>query len=222
MTSRAIAYLRVSTDDQRLGVEAQRQSIETYAQAQGLEIVAWHIDRGVSGATPVDQRPGLSAALLDMRKTKSIALVVAKRDRLARDVLISALVEKSLPKGASILSADNTANGNAPSDALMRTILDGMSQYERALIRSRTKSALQAKRARGQRAGTVPYGFTADNAGTLAPDLLEQRTIAEVRRLLAEGFSHRAIVQSLTASNVVSRSGRPLGLSQVQRILKVS
>ncbi len=84
-------------------------------------------------------------------------LVIAKRDRLARDVAVrdderAAKVRREGP------GADGTANGDSPADAFMRTMLDGAAAYERALIRARTKAALAAKRARGERAGAVPYG----------------------------------------------------------------
>lgn len=53
----AIGYLRVSTDEQRLGPEAQRASIEAWAAREGLSVVAWHVDGGVSGATNIEERP---------------------------------------------------------------------------------------------------------------------------------------------------------------------
>ena len=61
--TRAIGYLRVSTEEQALGPEAQRASILAYAKARGLEVGSWHADLGVSGTTPIPDRPGLLAAL---------------------------------------------------------------------------------------------------------------------------------------------------------------
>lgn len=84
--SKAVAYLRVSTTDQHLGPEAQRKSIETWAAANGVQVVAWHADPGVSGGSDLDDRPGLVAALAELRLVGAGVLVVAKRDRLARDV----------------------------------------------------------------------------------------------------------------------------------------
>ena len=89
----------------------------------------------------------------------------------------------------------------------MRTLLDGAAAYERALIRARTKAALAAKRARGERAGEVPYGFTADDAGRLSPNAAEQEVLSVVRDLRAAGLSLRAIVIELGARGLVSRAG---------------
>lgn len=214
---RAVAYVRVSTDDQRLGPMAQRAAIEAYAAREGYEVTSWHVDTGVGGATPIADRPGLTAALLASKGCT--ALLVAKRDRLARDVMIAALVSRALPRGCSVVSADGTGNGDTPADALMRTILDGMSEYERALIRSRTKAALAAKRAKGERAGCVPFGYVADPSGRLTPAPAEQAAIAFIREAAARGMGQRAIVRAAAASGIASRKGTPLGLVQVQRIL---
>ena len=85
----AIAYLRASTEDQRLSPEAQRASIEAWALAQGVVVVAWHVDAGVSGAADLSDRPALVAALAELRLHRAGIFVVAKRDRLARDCYVA-------------------------------------------------------------------------------------------------------------------------------------
>lgn len=85
--------------------------------------------------------------------------------------------------------------------------------------RELTRAALGAKRARGERTGTVPYGYTADAAGRLSPCAAEQTVITKARALRAAGMTFRAIVAELARAGVVGRTGRALGLSQVQRIL---
>lgn len=216
-----VAYLRVSTENQQLGPEAQRAQITDYASRHGLTIVAWYVDIGVGGATPVELRPGLTLAIADARKHRA-SILVAKRDRLARDAMLSAMIQRSLTKGAQVISADGSGNGDGPADQLMRTILDGMSEYERALIRSRTKAALKAKRARGERAGNVPYGFDASPEGKLSENAQEQAVIDKIRHLAASGLSMRSIVTALDALGVRSRCETPLGLTQVARLLKAS
>ncbi len=218
--STGIAYLRVSTDEQRNGPEAQRQAIEQWARREGIEVRAWYTDRGVSGASPIEQRPALLQALSDVRVLRASVLLVAKRDRLARDVLVAATIERALPRSARLVSCDGTGNGDSPADALMRTVIDGMSAYERALIRERTKRALHAKRGRGERVGSIPYGSRLTSDGTrLEPCEDEQRTIARIKALLAEGVSQRGIVRVLASEGLVSRNGRPFLLTQVRRVL---
>lgn len=219
----AIGYVRVSTDAQTLGPEAQRAAIESWARAAGVVVVAWHADHGVSGAKEAADRPGLAAALADVKARRAGALVVAKRDRLARDVVVAATVDRAVgAMGARVVAADGTGNGDAPADAFLRVVVDGAAEYERALIRARTRAALAAKRARGERAGEVPYGFTADADGRLSPNAVELAVVAAVRDLRAAGLSLRAIVDALAARGVVSRAGRPLALTQVARLARVA
>ena len=219
----AVAYLRASTDDQRLSPEAQRASIEAWARVAGVELVAWHVDQGVSGATELDGRPALAAALADLRVRGAGVLAVAKRDRLARDVYVAATIDRAVEAlGARVVCADGTGNGTTPADAFMRSVLDAAAAYERALIRSRTKAALAAKAAKGERTGTVRYGFTADANGKLVPNAAEQAVLTQVRALRDAGLSQRGIVAELARAGVVGRTGRPLALLQVQNLLKAA
>ena len=203
----AVAYLRVSTDEQQLGPEAQRAAIVAWATREAVTIVAWHTDAGVSGAADVAERPALAAALGELRAHGAGCLVVARRDRLARDVYLAGAIDRAVEGlGARVVSADGTANGTTPADAFMRTILDAAAQYERGLIRARTKAALGVKRARGEVYNHAPYGWRAEG-GRLVPCDPEQRIIARVTELRAAGLSVRAIAAGLAMEGVETRSG---------------
>lgn len=216
----AVAYLRASTDDQTLSADAQRAAIGAWASREGVTVVAWHVDQGVSGASDLADRPALAAALGDLRVHAAGLLVVAKRDRLARDVYVAAAIDRAVASsGARVVSADGTANGDTPADAFMRTILDAAAAYERALIRARTKAALGAKRAKGERAGTVPYGYSADASGRLVECPAERAVIAQVRALRAAGLTFRGIVAELARAGVVGRTGRALDVRQVHNMV---
>jgi DNA invertase Pin-like site-specific DNA recombinase len=219
----AVAYLRVSTEDQRLGPEAQRAAIEAWAMREGAVVVAWHVDSGVCGGSDLADRPGLLEALTNLKAARAGVLVVAKRDRLARDVMVSAMIERAVDAaGGVVRSAAGEGNGSTPADAFMRTVIDGAAAYERALIRARTKAALSAKRARGERAGEVPYGYTADDVGRLVPSPAEQKVLDAVRQLRAGGRSLRAIVRDLASRRLMSRAGSPFGLTQVARMARMA
>jgi DNA invertase Pin-like site-specific DNA recombinase len=218
----AVAYLRASTSVQELGPEAQRAQIEAWASREGVRIATWHVDSGISGASAIEDRPGLAAALASLREHGAGLLVFAKRDRLARDVVIAATIERAAASaGARLVSADGTGNGDSPADAFMRTILDGAAAYERALIRARTKAALAAKAARRERiSGQVPYGFRlSSDSVRLEEDAAEQAVLAVVRTLREAGLSHMAIVRELAARGFVSRAEKPFRQTQVARIL---
>jgi len=82
----AVAYFRASTDDQHLSPDAQRAAVVAWAAREGVTVVSWHVDQGVSGAADLADRPALAAALGALCAHGAGLLVVAKRDRLARDV----------------------------------------------------------------------------------------------------------------------------------------
>jgi len=220
--TRAIAYLRVSTEDQRLGPEAQRAEIERWAARAGVTVLAWCADEGVSGGNELDARPALLRAIEQVRAHGAGVLAVAKRDRIARDVVVAATIDRAVRAcGARVVSVDGVGNGDSPTEEFMRTILDGAAAYERALIRQRTRAALAVKIARGERVGgRVRYGYDEDAQGRLVPNEVEQGVIVRVCALRAAGRSFRGIVAALDAEGVRSRVGTPLQLRQVQVILQ--
>src|ERR1051326_2796054 len=84
-----VAYCRVSTDQQAdsgLSIEAQREQLVSFTIASGLELAGLFIDAGISGAKDETERPGLREALAAITEHRADALVVSKRDRLARDM----------------------------------------------------------------------------------------------------------------------------------------
>lgn len=204
---RAIAYIRVSTDDQALGPEAQRAAIDRWATSQKIAVLESHEDLGVSGGSPLDKRPALLAAIAAIETHGAGVLAVAKRDRLARDVVIAAAVESlALRKGARVLSADGTSASDGPEGMLMRGMVDLFAQYERALIRSRTASALAVKKRRGERTGSVPLGFGVSVDGIrLEIEESEQLAIAATHELRAAGLSMRSIAKELLARGLKPR-----------------
>tara|TARA_R110000868_G_scaffold93573_5_gene258801 strand:+ start:797 stop:1444 length:648 start_codon:yes stop_codon:yes gene_type:complete len=209
---KAIGYIRVSTDEQALGAEAQAVALQAYADSHGLDLQPSHIDRGISGATPLDGRPGLLAAVAQLGPGD--VLLVTRRDRLARDVVVAALVERLVERaGARIVSCAGEGSEGGPAGELMRSIIDAFAQYERALIRSRTRAALGVLRARGQRTGSVPVGHV-----ELDGKLSETPVVARARELRAEGLSYGAIGHVLTFEGH-QPTGKAWHITSVRRML---
>lgn len=221
---KAVAYLRVSSDEQAqsgLGLEAQEATCTTAAGRLGAALVATHTDAAISGATGLEQRPGLLEAVGELGRGD--VLLVAKRDRLGRDPIAVAMIEAAVARrGARVVSAAGEGTeGDGPADVLMRRLVDAFSEYERLLIGARTKAALQAKRRRGERAGAVPFGYTADEAGRLIPDEGEQRVLALVRSLRDQGLSIRQIAAELNTRNLPARGSR-WHSTTIARLLKAA
>jgi DNA invertase Pin-like site-specific DNA recombinase len=220
---KVVGYVRVSTDDQALGPVAQRAALARWCAANGAELVECFEDVGVSGGAALDKRPGLLAALDALEAHGAGVLLVAKRDRLARDVMNAAMVERLTERvGARVRSAAGEGTeGDAadPSAMLMRGMVDLFAQYERAMIRTRTRAALAVKRARGERTGSVPYGYAlAADGRTLEANPAEAGAVALVRELRAEGLTLRAIGARLEAAGYAPRGGARWHPDTVARI----
>ena len=214
----ALIYIRVSTEDQKLGPKAQQDACEAFCNREGIEVSGVFVDHGVSGGAPLDKRDALIDAINELNEGDII--VVAKRCRLARDVLISSVIEKSVSdKGGKIFSADGIGQGDSPESVMMKQILDVFAQYERSVIRMRTRAALRQLKKKGKRTGEIPFGFKVDDQNNLLPNKLEMLVISEVMRLHGLGISMRAIARQLKADGMRGRKGS-LTHVQVGRIIK--
>ncbi|RWL79408.1 MAG: recombinase family protein [Mesorhizobium sp.] len=184
-----ISYLRVSTDRQGksgLGLEAQRQAISRFVDAEGFEIICEFVEVETGkGSDALAKRPQLAAALA-AAKRNGCPVVVAKLDRLARDVsFISNLMSRQIPFVVSELGVN--------IDPFMLHIYAAVAEKERAVISQRTREALAAAKARGVQLGS--------------PELLKaQRRSQEVRGAQAEAFAAnvKPIIDQIRASGVSS------------------
>lgn len=221
---RAIALARVSTDDQGasgLGIAAQLHACREWALRNGAVIATEFIEDGVSGATNLTARPQMIEAITSLERGG--ILLVAKRDRLGRDPMVIAMIEAAVAKkrGRIISAAGEGTESDEPSAVLMRRMIDGFGEYERLIIRARTKAALAAKRRRGERVGSVPYGSNLDPDGrTLRPNDTELALAGLMAQWRALGMSYRQIAAELNRQHVPTKKGREWRHSSVVSILR--
>src|SRR3954447_13539111 len=146
---RAVAYLRVSTEKQGksgLGLDAQRGGVDGFRGDHGFEPVAEFVEVETGkGNDALDRRPQLAAAL-KRAKAEKCPVVVAKLDRLSRDVaFISGLMAQRVPFVVAELGPE--------VDPFMLHVYAALAEKERALISARTRDALAAAKARGVKLG---------------------------------------------------------------------
>lgn len=145
MTTTAVAYVRVSTSAQGksgLGIEAQREAIRAFAEAQGFDVleVFEEIETG-KGSDALERRPVLGKALAAAKRQKCPVLV-SKLDRLSRDVaFIAGLMAQRVP----FIVAELGAN----ADPFILHIYAALAEQERRMISRRTRDALAGLKARG-------------------------------------------------------------------------
>jgi site-specific DNA recombinase len=217
----AIGYVRVSTDDQSLSVDAQRLAITDAAQRLGLPLGAVWIEEAKSGSLSIARRPVLMHAVSALQAGD--VLLVAKRDRLARSTYEIGVIEHLLGRyGARVISAAGEGTDNDdPANVLLRGVIDLIAQYERLIIRARTKAALAVKRARGERIGQLPLGFQlAADGDHLEPNAVEQDKLARIWALKATGWSTRRIAAALNTHGLTTRRGTPWQFQHVAHVLR--
>jgi DNA invertase Pin-like site-specific DNA recombinase len=217
---KVIAYIRVSTDKQGksgLGIEAQRAAIARFVETEGVELIGEHVEIETGkGADALDRRPELTAALATARKAKA-SVLVAKLDRLSRDVhFISGLMVHRVPFIVAELGAD--------ADPFMLHIYAALAEKERALIAERTKHALAAKKAAGAMLGNrtnlaeaAAMGAEANRSGALA---FAANVLPVVKQLQAAGItSHRGLAEALNTRGVRTARGGDWHATTVRNLL---
>jgi len=217
-SGRFIAYYRVSTQQQGrsgLGLDAQRQAVSAYLNGGAWQLAAefTEVETG-KGSNALDKRPQLLQALDQCRKQKA-TLLIAKLDRLARNVhFITGLIES----GTDFVAAD-MPNANK----VMLQMHAVMSEWERDQISARTKAALAQAKARGVVLGAA--GRRSLEAHRVARTR-ESEAFAARLRGICEGFALRGLSQrQMTLELNQLRIGAPRGgkwsLRQLQRIIAI-
>jgi len=212
--SQYVSYLRVSTDRQGksgLGMDAQRQAVLEFINGNGHVVLKEFIETETGkGSNALAKRPVLKEALDFCRKNKAV-LVVAKLDRLARNVaFVSALMESKV----EFVCCDFPQ-----ANRLTIHILSAVAEHEREMISKRTKEALAAARRRGVKLGSPSIGKLVEQRKREAHNFAESIR-AEVERMQAEGLSQRKIVEALNERDTKAPRGGRWTLLQVQRLLK--
>jgi hypothetical protein len=200
-SSVAIAYVRASKREQRLSPEAQGAAIESWAARERVPVAEWYIDHGVRGITPLELRPALCGALSAVRQYRSTVLVVAKRDRIARDVVLAASIERAVAmEGARIVSASGEGNGDSARSAGHRATHIHCPSTSMGIV-SRTATSV---------GGRSSYGSTSDEAATRVAKGSAGRRSSGVRR---SGSARRLNLEALWRGapkwGAVGRCSRP-------------
>ena len=198
-TRRSIAYSRVSTASQAssgLGLAAQRERAESYAVAMGYVPVSSVTDEGVSGSVPPEERPGLGPALEALKDGRADVLITASLSRLGRRVTdVLALADRAHREGWALAVLDLSLDTASPTGRFTLTILAAVAELEREQTRQRTRDALQAAKARGQRLGR-PVSDATRKAG--------RRALA----MRADGLTWRGVADALERDGYRTAKGK--------------
>ena len=219
---KVVGYLRVSTkgqtEDDKFGLVSQREQIEDYCGKNGHEVIAWYEDAGVSGAK--EDRPAFNEILMGNYPEGTEAVIVAKSDRIARDVYIYFAYKNELrKKGIQVISVAEDFGDQGVFTVVLDAMLAAMAEIERQNIKARTSGGRKQKaKCGGYSGGKVPYGyFTANHSLMVNPQ--EAEVVKKVYELYGRGYSMQKIADRLNREGERTRSDGDFTKSQVRNIL---
>ena len=217
----AIAYYRVSTARQGrsgLGIEAQRDAVARFAAAEEFEIISEFIEVETGkGADALDRRPQLAAALATGR-ARRCPVIVAKLDRLSRDVaFVAGLMAEKVPFIVAELGRD--------ADPFMLHLYAALAEKERRLISERTKAALAARKATGARLGNRSNARQAAAKGHRAlseeADAFSANVMPIIDSLRSAGIADlRGLASALNSRGIRTARGGRWHVSNVKNVIE--
>ena len=210
-----IAYTRVSTEGQGIGLDAQMAIINAWVKNNGGGTIIAALSEKASGKNL--NRPVLKQAL-DMCRQSGATLIVAKLDRLSRDVADIFTIRKR--KGLDMVVCDCNAN-----DTMMLGIFAVLAEKERQLISTRTREALAALKEQGKRLGNPNAAevMKANNAKGRAKKTDDARNCAENKHAYMAVRLMQGTLQSkadfLNENGFKTRNGKAFAPMSVKRLI---
>lgn len=215
-------YIRVSTGDQGLSIEAQRTRIIEYCTFNHYELIDILVDEDISGSTMLSDRP-MGGKITEMISNKNIQGVASvKLDRIFRsasDALSTS--DNWLKNGVSMHLIDMggmSMNTETAIGKMMLTMLAGFAEFERNMISERTKSVLKHKKDKGERYSRfIPYGYKQEGGKTV----LDNKKMNVVAQMIdwRSKLSYEGISRVLNEKNISAPQGEKWNKATVFRII---
>lgn len=200
-----VGYVRVSTTEQSLSVEAQTARLKAYAKATDRNLDHIYVDYGVSGKSL--NRPELAELLNGVRDSLIGTVIVIKLDRLTRSVRdLGDLVQTFQEYQANLISVSESLDTGSASGRMVMNMMATVAQWEREVIVERTTAVMRHKRENGRVYGKVPMGYMRVG-DALRENPAEQKILREMRTRRAAGESAHSIARWLNEEGVPARQG---------------
>jgi DNA invertase Pin-like site-specific DNA recombinase len=215
----AIGYIRTSSraniGDGKDSERRQRLAIERFAKRAGFDIADWFADPAVSGADPIDARPGFAAALARIAGNGVKTVIVENSTRFARDLMVQEVGFAMLRDlGITLIAADSPASflDDGPTSKLIRQILGAVSEFDKAMVVAKLKGARdRARRINGKCEGRKSYAER------------DPQLVALARHLRGGNghrpYSLRDVAADLAAYGYTTPSGKVYSASAVASML---
>ena len=217
-----VAYIRVSTDgqcaDDKFGLEVQREQIIEYCSKNDMNILKWYTDEGESGAK---ERPGFDEIVYgEVSNPPYEAVIVAKSDRVARDINIYYYYKMLLiKKDVKLISIAEDFGQFGVFANMLEAFTLCVAEMERENITKRTSSGRKVKASKGgYSGGRPPYGYSPLN-GKLVIVPEEAEVVRFVINAKDGGMTYQTICDLLNHQGKTNRSGTKFSISTLQVII---
>jgi site-specific DNA recombinase len=208
-TSLALAYCRVSSREQAkdgYGLDVQAADIAEFADREGLTIAERFDDPGVSGTKPLEERPGLSAALDHAISIGAGVLVIARSDRIARDTFQALLIERTFSRAGVRVVYTVGQNTTDAVSRYQRTNDHAIAELAKQMLvkqmrDGRERKAIKHPKSRAQ-GGRIPFGYRRAKT-KLEIDPADAEIVRRLFALVRSGKSLRATAKLLSSDDHV-------------------
>jgi DNA invertase Pin-like site-specific DNA recombinase len=217
----AIAYLRTSSaanvGSDKDSDKRQRAAIEAFAKRAGYEVVDEFYDAAVSGADPIDMRPGFAAMLERIEGNGVRTIIVETASRFARDLMVQEVGHAKLrERGIDLIAADNPGSfiDDTPTAKLVRQVLGAISEFDKAMTVAKLRGARERKRREaGKCEGRKSHAERNPRLVALAKRLHRQKP-------KGGRMSLRAIAEELETEGFLNENGRRFAAASVKSMLR--
>jgi len=214
----AAAYYRTSSQTNvghdKDSLKRQEDAVRGYAAAHGIKVVREFYDAAVSGADPVDSRPGFSDMVAYMLGNGARTVLVETANRFARDLIVQETGYKLLKdKGIELIAVDSPDSfvSDTPTAEFIRQVLGAVAQLEKAMLVSKLRGARDRKRReKGRCEGNPAFG------------IIPPAHIKAAKAYSTKGVSLRKISGQLAAKGFLSRSDTPYSPSAIRSMVMKS
>jgi DNA invertase Pin-like site-specific DNA recombinase len=222
MSQKAIAYLRTSSltnsGPDKDSAKRQRAAIVAAAKREGLKVIAEFSDEGVSGADPVEARPGMTAALELIASNGVTTIIVESASRFARDLMTQEIGFRRLTDlGITLIAADSPSSflNDGPTSKLIRQVLGAVAEFDKASLVIKLRGARERK----ARETGKPCGGRKSLAELRPETVALAKKLAEYDKVSGTRRSLREVAAALAEAGHLTKNGTRYAPSAVQGML---
>lgn len=220
---KAIAYLRVSTNEQAnkgVSLQAQEDKIRAYCNLYNIELAGVIKDPGISAKNL--KRPGIQTIIEKVKVKQIEAIICLKLDRLTRSVRdLAYLVDLVNKHSVALISVHEQIDTSSAAGRMIINLLAALSQFERETTAERTREVLGYKKSKGEVVGNIPIGYKRIGK-KLIEDEREQSIISDIKGLRKQGHSYKSIAREVNSRDLKPKKGSRWHTTQIRRVLKAA